>query len=96
MEAEIMTRQEAIDYTARKVIEAAIANTDAVQKWRAAAAASPMPSQREWRRTLDEVDETRAGLIEAVNAYRNARCLARCQPALSKIPAMVEAMEAGR
>jgi hypothetical protein len=94
MQTEVLTETEALAEIARlrslldaqaPVVEAAIANTEAVQKWRAATYATPAPGQSEQRRIMNQVDETRAKLIEAVEDYKNAKVMARCEASMARL-----------
>lgn len=93
MQTEVLTETEALAEIARlrslldaqaPVVEAAIANTDAVIQWRGYFNGPHPPTQREQKARVDKVTETRTRLDEAVNAYRNARLKGRLMAAIER------------
>lgn len=80
-----LSRQPALLDAARAVVEAATENAEAVTVWRGYFSGPHPPTRREQKARMDRVTETRTALDEAVDAYKNARCMARCQPALTKL-----------
>lgn len=89
-----LTEQEALAEIARlrslldaqqPVVDAAIANAKAVVDWRRATYSTPAPSQREQSGIMNRIDETRARLLETVDAYRTARTKAKVADSIARV-----------
>lgn len=78
------------------VVEASVDNTEAVQHWRGHFNGEHAPTQREQKARLALVTETRTALDEAVDAYRNAKCMARLQPHFAQLTDEAKLQEMAR
>lgn len=69
----------------RAVVEAAVANTDAVIAWRNFVYVATPETQRERDRVVARQTETRTALDEAVDAYRTARTKAKVADSMARV-----------